>query len=596
MRFQKKILINYVILLMTAAILFSALYYSASRKRYVSEEYAYLQTLAGQMAQQLELQYSSMEEAAEALLSDGALLTDLKMLSALPKGNSYRLEVEKNINIKLNTYHIVKRYYRMVIYNEAGDIFASDDFDARKVTDTIPVEQWERTAQATGLKGKPVLFPPHRDSWGIYDQRRVYSLLREVLGYRTYVEVQQTEETLNRIFSIYDDNIKVTAMFGDRNFLYGSEAKEVLDSYRDMGLYGATGVFEIRNPATGDMEIVAAAYSGLTGVTVLLTENRNVVFQKMSGFLGMACGALLLSVGLFAFFLYHASKSMARPVNELRKQMEHTSFDNLEEPIHIENSIDEIKALANAYEKVIKRLRESLVKEKSLSYLQLEARYDLLQAQINPHFFHNVLNVISSRGLSLGDETICEMCESLSGMLRYTTSNKTRYVLIRDEIGYLEQYLYLMKLRYCHKLEYSVDIDEAIKDQVVPKIVFQQMVENSIKHGFNSLEKVLQIRITGRVKEEEHRWEVVFEDNGGGISRETVQKIEEDMALIKKNLKEQRQGIEMEIGGMGLINTYARLFLFFGEEAEFSIQGADGKTAVTITAPMSSDDPKGASA
>ncbi|MCI9360376.1 MAG: histidine kinase [Hungatella sp.] len=568
MRFQKRILLHYGIILFVSVAVISVLHYQSTRKQSLSEEYSYLQTLASQMTRHLELQYSSMEEAAEALLSDPDMLDNLRILATVPGESSYRQDAEKNINIKLNTYHIVKRYYRVIAYNQLGDIFASYDFDERKVADTVPAAQEELTRQATGQKGKSVLIAPHTDPWGLKEQKKVYSLLKEVLGYKTYLEVQQTEESLEHIFSVYDEDIRVTAVFGEGKLLYGTK-ENIPRGYPNA-------------------ELVASSYSELTGVTVMVAENKSVVFRKMSGSLWVEWGALVLFAGLFAFFLYQASKYIARPVNELREQMEKGNFENPEEQIHIENSMDEIKALANAYERVIKRLRESLLKEKSLSYLQLQAHYDLLQAQINPHFFHNVLNVISSRGLSTGDETICEMCESLAGMFRYATGNKVRYVPVRDEIGYLEQYLYLMKLRFCHKIQYSIEVEEELQTQMVPKIVFQPVVENSIKHGFNRHEDVMEIRIRGRIDREKNQWEMLFEDNGEGIDQNTIRQLEEGMAAMRRNIKDCQADNGMEIGGMGLLNAYARLILFLGDDAKLTIYGSGHGTRVVISAPVDS--------
>ena len=584
MRFQKKLLLNYVLFLLVSVVIICVMYYHLSWQRFVSEEYSHLQALTGHMMQQLELQYSSMQEAAEYLLSDSELLNHLRILAAVPDKSPYRGEAEKEIRTKLNTYYIVKRYYRVIIYNESGDIFASYNFGKKKVVDSIPQEQEPWTYQATGIRGKTIMTPLHKDPWGVEEQQ-VYSLVREMLGYQAYLEVQQTKESLEKIFHIYDNNMKVMALFGEGKLLYSTGDPIICDTCRGMGLQGKNGVFEVKNPCDGRKEIVATAYSELTGVTVLLTEDKAVIVQKMSEFLWLACAALLLFVGLFIVFLDRASKNMARPVNELRKRMENMSFDNMDNPIYIENSIDELKALANAYEDVIKRLKESLLKEKSLSYLQLQAHYDLLQAQIAPHFLYNVLNVVSSRGFSLGDETICEICDSLSGMLRYSTGNCTRYATIEEECEYLEKYLYLMKLRYRHKIEHCISVEDKIKRQAIPKIVFQQIVENSMKHGFDNCKGTMRISVTGRLNQEENRWEMVFRDNGKGIDDKTARELKRRMAEMRENLWNHRTNIEMEFGGMGLLNTYARLVLFFGDQVEFSICGSDNGTEVVVTGP-----------
>ena len=142
-----------------------------------------------------------------------------------------------------------------------------------------------------------------------------------------------------------------------------------------------------------------------------------------------------------------------------------------------------------------------------------------------------------------------------------------------------------MKLRYRHKIEYVIEVEEALNGQKVPKIVFQQIVENSIKHGFNSFGDVMKIHVLGRLLPDGGCWEMSFSDNGEGICQEKIQEITDRMADMKKALQDHDTSIEMEFGGMGLLNTYARLFLFFGEEAEFLIDGSAGGTRVLIRAP-----------
>lgn len=187
----------------------------------------------------------------------------------------------------------------------------------------------------------------------------------------------------------------------------------------------------------------------------------------------------------------------------------------------------------------------------------------------------------------LGDETICEICGSLSGMLRYATGNKIRYATIAEELIYLKQYLYLMKLRYQHKLEYLIEVDETLGSQLVPKIAFQQIVENSIKHGFNGKNDVMKITVTIKLTESGEHWIVVFTDNGEGIKKETVEQLEQQMIRMRDSLLNRHENIEMEIGGMGLLNTYARLVLFFGDDVKLEIMGLESGTTVVITVPVS---------
>ena len=78
---------------------------------------------------------------------------------------------------------------------------------------------------------------------------------------------------------------------------------------------------------------------------------------------------------------------------------------------------------------------------------------------------------------------------------------------------------------------------------------------------------------------------MVFRDNGKGIDDKTARELKRRMAKMRENLWNHRTNIEMEFGGMGLLNTYARLVLFFGDQVEFSICGSDNGTEVVVTGP-----------
>lgn len=166
-------------------------------------------------------------------------------------------------------------------------------------------------------------------------------------------------------------------------------------------------------------------------------------------------------------------------------QMENTGLENLDAELAVPDTDDEVQAVGIAYQNLMRRLNESIVKEKRMSLLQLQAQFDTLQAQVNPHFLYNVLNVISSRGIMDGDEEICEICGCLAAMLRYSTNTKERYATVEKELEYLERYIFLLKSRYEHRLEVEVDCEESVKHEQLPKIVLQQLVENNIQHGYN---------------------------------------------------------------------------------------------------------------
>lgn len=219
-----------------------------------------------------------------------------------------------------------------------------------------------------------------------------------------------------------------------------------------------------------------------------------------------------------------------------------------------------------------------MINEKRMSLLQLQAQFDLLQAQVNPHFIYNVLNVISNRGIMSDDEVICEICGELAAMLRYATNTKEKYATVREEIRYLDQYLHLLKYRYDYRLSYSIDIDEKMYDKRLPKIVLQQIVENAVLHGYEQLNDRIEIEVIGG--QEDDDWYIKIHDNGCGINGETLEKLEGQIDSVRKKLTKDRTNVELEIGGMGLVNTFARLYLLYDENLIFRITSQQGTDVV----------------
>lgn len=189
--------------------------------------------------------------------------------------------------------------------------------------------------------------------------------------------------------------------------------------------------------------------------------------------------------------------------------------------------------------------------------------------------------------MQVGDEEICDICTSLATMLRYATNTKQRYATIAQELEYLEQYFYLQKSRYKHKLLFTVAVDASIHGQMIPKIALQQVAENCINHGLADTTDVLRVAIDGW--REDERWVIRIRDNGPGFEEGKLQEIVGHLAMVKARIAQERSTVELEIGGMGLVNTYARLSLLFGESLDFTLSNHEGGAQVCISAAWQED-------
>ena len=191
------------------------------------------------------------------------------------------------------------------------------------------------------------------------------------------------------------------------------------------------------------------------------------------------------------------------------------------------------------------------------------AHLEVLKTQLHPHFLFNALNAISS--LMHSDVDAADrMISKLSDLLRLSLDNDHRLqVPLRDEIEFLNRYLAIEQIRFRDRLDVEMDIDQDCWAAMVPRLILQPLVENSIRHGISMLSAAGRIAVRARLEGERLRLEVW--DDGPGLP----------------------QGNQPMREGVGLANTRARLEQTYGEDHRFELFNADtGGLTVHIEMPF----------
>ena len=148
--------------------------------------------------------------------------------------------------------------------------------------------------------------------------------------------------------------------------------------------------------------------------------------------------------------------------------------------------------------------------------LLMAARVEALASQINPHFLFNTLTSISSL-IRSKPETARMLIVKLSGLLRRLLRSQEHFVTLREELEAIDEYLDIEVIRFGPQLRVEKDIDPATLDLVVPSMLLQPLVENSIKHGLS--QKLGDGRITIRSRRENGHAVIDVIDNGVGVGR-----------------------------------------------------------------------------
>ncbi len=198
------------------------------------------------------------------------------------------------------------------------------------------------------------------------------------------------------------------------------------------------------------------------------------------------------------------------------------------------------------------------------SRLLSEARLAALTSQINPHFLFNTLNSVSSL-IRTNPNQARVMVVKLSKVLRRLLRKHENFSPLRDELNFIEDYLSIEVIRFGDKLRFETDVAANTLDMLVPSMMLQPLVENSIKHGLSSKVEGGTIRI--RAHRTETRLHLLVEDDGVGIPEEKL-------------------GTLLEHGGIGVSNVNERLKVLFGSEYRMWIESQPGNgTRVQIEVP-----------
>ena len=196
--------------------------------------------------------------------------------------------------------------------------------------------------------------------------------------------------------------------------------------------------------------------------------------------------------------------------------------------------------------------------------LLLRARMDALTSQINPHFLFNTLNTVSA--LIRSDQDMARVVVlKLSNILRRLLRKHETFVPLRDEIGFIDDYLDIEVARFGpDKLQIFKEIDEQSLDTFVPSMLLQPMIENAIKHGLAPKLEGGQIHL--RTRRNDGRLLIEVEDNGLGIPEDRLGTVYAE--------------------GIGISNVHERLRLLYGDQFRMDIRSQAGQgTQIHIEIP-----------
>ena len=292
-------------------------------------------------------------------------------------------------------------------------------------------------------------------------------------------------------------------------------------------------------------------------------------------FYRVSIGIISISILLFiSFFIFSRMflKNIIKPVENLVYGMELMEQGDLSAHVEVDGA-GEIRKLTHSFNKMVRQIKELILSNEQKEQEKHQEEIKALQSQINPHFLVNTLNSIRFIAMAAKFDSIKNMAEALTKILSCSFRSENSFYSVADEIGMLESYVYLMKIRYSDNFKVNFEVQEECQDYMVPRLIIQPIVENSIVHGFQDLEDIGTIHIRVSIQDDQ----IIFDikDDGKGMTKEEITEV-----LHMGNKKNTHRGI-------GISNVNRRIQLNYGEQYGIKIYSKlDEYTQTIVRMPL----------
>ena len=422
-------------------------------------------------------------------------------------------------------------------------------------------------------------------------------------------------ENLNILFRIYDDNMKEKGI-GIAQISCDAirEIFKEVEDYQDYSwivlsnndLMLVSGGDEKQNELMKETSVAWAGNKEIDGIKVIGRADssgfgtRTVIAVGQSNILAILRPTLfiflagLVIVILFTFCVsYGLSYRFSKPVTRMISNIRAFGKQNLD--VRMEDStIQEFHDIGQVFNEMADRIEYLITEVYEKQLLATKSQVKYLQSQLNPHFQFNILAMLSLKAKMSGNEELYESLNAFSKLMQGKIfRDKEIKIKVKEELEIVQFYLFLQKERYQDKLMYEINLsDEQIKENLIPRLLIEPLVENAVSHGLEPQKERGMIKVclyeesssekSSREEkinntEQKKRLHIIVEDNGVGMDYEKLNENYE---------KETLENGEIGHTHTGLKNTQRMLQILYGEDYELDIESKKGKgTKIEIILP-----------
>lgn len=504
----------------------------------------------------IEREINGFEELTLTIATGTEIQNKLRELRE-SRGQSRWSTLRSDIGDAILRYDPMARYVASIrIYDEGGMEIPVGHDPYYLTREQISIME-EKTRAA---RGKPVLFLPGEINEYFIIARRILSTYLLELTHLgmvgIFIEFPLLLESYENLIEGYEMNIHVY----NGNKLIGSTMPDIpLADVPETHIFSQG--YQIISIG-GKRMFIASIRSTGTRWTYYSTIPLSLIFQRLGVLSSLAAGVYLILMFGILLFAVSFSRKLTVPIRNLSKMMKKVETGNFNIDLDdkgFTNASDEVRFLHHDFNIALKKINE-LIEADFRKKIQIqEARFRILQTQINPHFLYNTLNSVNWMARQHGRGDISRIVNALGRLLRRSLGSTEKLVSLETELASLRDYLTIQKIRYEECLVVEIHIPEIYHNILVPPFLFQPLVENSIAYGLEGGTGYCHIRIHTKAKN--GHFYVSINDDGPGFPSSVLKAFNTGKIIPTRhtgiglsNIRERLQAL-FSAGRMELSNT-----------------------------------------
>lgn len=482
------------------------------------------------------------------------------------------------LNKEFNSYEISNSVYRFCLYVPDEVMYAGNQYYFDGVSRLKERSDYVDLRYALNRGEDYVAISRERDGVDQQDTSQMVTL------YHRIASKKEKEEELGicsisvsaKYFQDIMKNANITSeglvyLMSENGRMITSSNSSILQKMQKKGIllnYGAELFMEKRKEGQKEYYIIRQNVDGASWQMILIIPENE--YEDQYRFLWLSAALMLGSmIAVIVLMSYLLSGYYVGRLKKLNVEMTGLESGNL--PITTEE--DEIEEIYHNFNGMVQEVQRLMQEHYQLGKEVKMAEVRALQAQINPHFLYNTLDLINWISMDYGAEEIGTLTWNLARFYRLSLNHGKSLISIGEEVEHVEVYVNIENYHFDNAISLEVDVPEELKSYACLNIILQPFVENAIVHGIAEKPDIesCEIRICARREEQD----IVFsvQDDGPGVD-------------VKEMQKETQQDIRTAQHGYGVRNINFRLKLCFGEKYGVTYLESEKGTHVEIKIPV----------